>query len=104
MKKLFTLFISLILIILMCFILIRNSFLDRFNPLIKMEYSYAKVPKDTQKYEDIIIYDDKGNKLDYTLTFKGYDSSQIYVKIQHKGYYVKQIEYVNKNEFPRNIR
>ncbi|WP_367121203.1 YxeA family protein [Staphylococcus capitis] len=55
MKKLLILFISIILIILVCFILIRNSFLDRFNPLIKMEYSYAKVPKDTQKYEKIKI-------------------------------------------------
>ncbi len=32
------------------FTIIHHPILDRFNPFLKTEYSYAKVPKGTQQY------------------------------------------------------
>lgn len=82
----------------------KHPLLDRVNPLLTMEMDYAKVPKGTQDYNDITVYDKNGDKLNYKLSFGGYDSERNYVKIEHKGKYVKHIEYIDKSEFPMKAR
>jgi len=94
-----------------------NDKLDRLNPFVKEQLSYAVVPNhknadqlrgqalvDAQRYEDIQTYDDKGHENSYLLTFTGYDPSQKYVKINHKGKWVYNIEYITKNEFEKTVK
>ncbi len=45
-----------------CFYNNHHPILDRFNPFLKTEYSYAKVPKGTQQYVNITAYSEKGGK------------------------------------------
>lgn len=78
---------------------VRNEHTDRFNPLLSKEISYAKVDKETQNYENIVIYDANGDEKNYKLSFKGYDPSQEYVEITHKGKYVESIKYITKLKF-----
>ena len=93
-----------------------NDKLDRLNPFVKEQLSYAKVPNhenieelrgqalvDAQRYEGIQSYDEKGRGNSYLLTFTGYDPSQKYVKIRHKGKWVYHIEYISENEYDKKI-
>lgn len=105
-KLMKTVFAGILAIIVVIFIImyINVPYIDRFNPFIKMETHYAKVPTKTQDYEDITIYDKDGDKLGYTLTFNGFDPSHAYVKVTHKGRYVKSITYIDKSQFPEQAR
>jgi uncharacterized protein (TIGR01655 family) len=74
---------------------VHNEWTDQINPFINEETSYARVPLKTQTYQDVKIYSKTGQKLSYTLKHvKGYDATQQYAAIQHKGQYVKHLSYV----------
>ena len=80
---------------------VHTSATDRLNPLVSETVSYAKVPKNTQNYKQVTIINPKDGK---TRAYKikqvgGYDPNQEYVKIHHKGQYVKSISYIKKNQF-----
>lgn len=99
-KKSFLVIIIIIIVIGLVFCLfVRNEFTDRFNPILKMEKSYAVVDKGTQDYDDIQAYNKEGKPLSYKLDFKGYDPEKEYVVIEHKGKYVKVIHYIQKLPF-----
>ncbi|MHA5204849.1 YxeA family protein [Oenococcus oeni] len=82
----------------------RNPLTDRYNPFLNSEQSYAKVKKGTQKYRNVTAYTEQGRKLSYTLDFCGYDPDEQYVKITHKGKYVKRVIYVQAKNAPRKVR
>lgn len=84
-------------------IFVRHPEVDRFNPLLSEEVSFAKVPKGEKEYQDIQAYDKNGDPLKYKLSFGGYDESNRYVRIFHKGKYVRQIEYM-ENDIPNFIK
>lgn len=74
------------------------SLRDCVNPFISETISYAKVPKDTQSYNNVQAINPKNGK---NLTYKidhvgGYDPERRYVSINHKGQYVKEIRYITK--------
>ena len=80
---------------------VHTSATDRLNPLVRETVSYAKVPKNTQNYKQVTIINPKDGK---TRAYKikqvgGYDPTQEYIKIHHKGQYVKSISYITKNQF-----
>lgn len=80
---------------------VHTSATDRLNPLVRETVSYAKVPKNTQNYKQVTIINPKDSK---TRAYKikqvgGYDPNQEYIKIHHKGQYVKSISYITKNQF-----
>nr|WP_263313908.1 YxeA family protein [Mammaliicoccus sp. Marseille-Q6498] len=90
--------------------------IDRLNPLVKEQYSYAKVPYydgtrplstkevvDIQDYKGIVSYDKSGVENNYLLSFKGNDPSKQFVKIKHKGKYVYNIDYITKNEYENKV-
>ncbi|MGZ0076129.1 YxeA family protein [Staphylococcus aureus] len=85
-----------LLIIILSLLLVRNEHLDCFNPLLRKVF-YAKVPKDTQDYRNITVYSKNGEKKSYKLDFLGYDPTKEYVKVNHKGKYVRSIEYITKD-------
>ena len=82
-----------------------NSWIDRVDPAIPEVISYAQVPKNTQKYFNVQAYDSKtGRKLPYKIKkVGGYDPSRQYIKIVHKGQYVKEIKYISKKEFQKKV-
>ncbi|WP_223897337.1 YxeA family protein [Lactobacillus huangpiensis] len=84
---------------------VHNEIIDYFNVAIPKTYSYAQVPKNTQKYFNVQAYDSKtGRKLPYKIKkVGGYDPSRQYIKIVHKGQYVKEIKYVSKKEFQKKV-
>lgn len=99
MKK--TLFIIVILFVLLTVAFFSFDKFDRFNPLLKKkETSYAIVKLNTQYYQDVSIYSKQGEKRSYKVSFNGYNPSQQYVKLKHKGTYVEHIEYISKQSFP----
>ena len=81
-----------------------NELLDRVNPLVAHETSYAKVEQGTQTYKDVAVYDKDGRKENYTLDFGGYDASKSYVEIKRKGKYVSEISYVNPSDVPHVVK
>lgn len=98
MKKI--LFFIIILFLLLTVMLFAFDKFDRFNPLLKKETSYAIVKLHTQNYQNVTIYSEQGQKRNYKISFKGYNPSQQYVKLKHKGSYVEHIEYISKQSFP----
>ena len=103
MKKLFYSIIGIIALAIVALVVIPNQYTDYFNPYIKMETDYAKVPKNTQKYYNVQAVDRNGRKLPYKIMYVGgYDPSQEYIAIHHKRQYVKLIEYIPKNKMPKN--
>ena len=54
-----------------------DAIVDRLNPFVSETVSYAQVPEKTQQY----------------------DPSRKYIKIDHKGQYVKTIDYVSESKF-----
>ena len=83
---------------------VHTSATDRLNPLVSETVSYAKVPKNTQNYKQVTIINLKDGK---TRAYKikqvgGYDPNQKYIKIHHKGQYVKSISYIKKISFITN--
>lgn len=96
MKRTLIIVTIVLLIIILSLLLVRNEHLDRFNPLLKEKVSYAKVPKDTQDYRNITVYSKNGEKrvINWIL---GYDPTKEYVKVNHKGKYVRSIEYITKD-------
>ena len=104
-RKIFFVFVSAIAVF-FCFpFFIHNEIFDRFNLTIPETKSYAKVEKNTQKYFNVQAYDAKtGKKLPYRITrVGGYDPSKQYIKIDHRGQYVKKIQYVSKREFNKKV-
>jgi uncharacterized protein (TIGR01655 family) len=100
MKRTLIIVTIVLLIIILSLLLVRNEHLDRFNPLLKeKKVSYAKVPKDTRDYRNITVYSKNGKKKSYKLVFLGYDPTKEYVKVNHKGKYVRSIEYITKKIF-----
>ena len=72
---------------------VHTSTTDRLNPLVS--------ETDTQNYKQVTIINPKDGK---TRAYKikqvgGYDPNQEYIKIHHKGQYVKSISYITKNQF-----
>lgn len=53
---------------------------------------------------NITAYSERGEKLDYKLTFNGFSPSRTYVEIKHKGQYVISITYVEKEDTPKEVR
>ncbi|MGC9651571.1 YxeA family protein [Staphylococcus warneri] len=104
MKYITTLLIVLIAFCMIVFTFVHHPIIDRFNPLLNMEGDYAKVPKNTQYYENITVFDKDGKKLDYKLTFNGFDSEREYAKVTHKGQYVKKMTYVNEANVPKEVK
>ena len=96
MKRTLIIVTSVLLIIILSLLLVRNEHLDRFNP-VKRKVSYAKVQKDTQDYRNITVYSKMEKKKSYKLDFLGYDPTKEYVKVNHKGKYVRSIEYITKD-------
>lgn len=80
---------------------VHTSATDRLNPLVSETVSYAKVPKNTQNYKQVTIINPKDGKIRaYKIKqVGGYDPTQEYIKIHHKGQYVKSISYITKNQF-----
>ncbi|WP_323702945.1 YxeA family protein [Mammaliicoccus sp. Dog046] len=117
MKKWIYSFIIIVFAVFSLFVLrYLEPYLDRVNPLVEKQWSYAEVPfyKDAesktreeiieiQDYKNITSYDEEGNKNRYKLSFKGHDPSGQFVKIEHKGKYVFFIEYITKKEFERKV-
>ena len=103
MKNILIILGIVIIAIGLCLFFVRNPQIDRFNPLLKEEVSYAKVPKEQSEYEGIQAYSKDGDPLKYKLDFIGYDRNKTYVKIFHKGQYVRQIEYL-ENDIPKFIK
>ena len=104
MKYIITLLILLIATTLIVFTFVHHPVIDRVNPLLKMEDDYAKVPKDTQYYENISVFNKDGKKLDYKLIFNGFDPDKEYVKVTHKGQYVRKITYVKEANVPKEVK
>lgn len=104
MKYIITLLIILISATLIVFTFVHHPIIDRVNPLLKMEDDYAKVPKDTQYYENISVFNKDGKKLDYKLTFNGFDPDREYVKVMRKGQYVRKITYVKEANVPKEVK
>ncbi|WEV43081.1 YxeA family protein [Lactobacillus sp. ESL0684] len=101
MKKFLLTVLGIIVVCCGGILLIHNQYTDYINPLIDMEISYAKVPKHTQKYRNVQAVDNNGKKLPYKIKYiGGYDPGRQYIYIEHKGQYVKQIEYLPKDKFP----
>lgn len=103
MSKKLTIVITVIIILAVTTFLTNDTF-DRFNPFLQEEKSYAIVKQHTQQYNDVTAYSKNGEKLNYKLTFGGYDPSKKFVEIIHKGTYVKEIHYIEKQALPKNIR
>ena len=101
MKKIFFSMIATLAVLLTFPFLIHNKYTDYFNPLLKTEISYAQVPKNTQKYYNVQAVNKLGKKLPYKLNFVGgYDASKEYIVIQHKGQYVKLVDYIAGKQMP----
>ncbi|MHD0398161.1 YxeA family protein [Staphylococcus simulans] len=98
-KIIFPIIIFIVLLSIVLCLFVRNELTDRFNPLLTMEKSYAKVEKGTQDYKDVQAYNKEGKALTYKLTFKGFDPEQEYVVIEHKGKYVKVMHYIQDLPF-----
>lgn len=90
------------IVILVCIpFLFHNSVTDRLNPLISEQISYAQVPVNTQKYYSVQSFNPKtGERLPYKIKYVGgYSPSEKYIAIDHKGQYVRSIEYISKKKF-----
>lgn len=78
------------------------SLRDRVNPFISETTSYAKVKKGTQSYNNVQAIDPKtGKNLSYKIDYVGgYDPyGSGYISIDHKGQYVRSINYISKKKF-----
>ena len=82
-----------------------NSWIDRANPAIPEVTSYAKVKKNTQNYLNVQAYNpDTGKKLPYKIKkVGGFDPSRQYIKIDHKGQYVRKINYISQTTYLKAI-
>ena len=78
-----------------------DAIVDRLNPFVSETVSYAQVPEKTQQYVNVEIIDPKsGKNRSYKIKeITGYDPSRKYIKIDHKGQYVKTIDYVSDSKF-----
>ena len=83
-----------------------NSWTDRADTSIPEVTSYAKVPKNTQNYLNVQAYNpDTGKKLPYKIKkVGGFDPSRQYIKIDHKGQYVRKIDYISKTTYLKAIK
>lgn len=82
-----------------------NSWTDRADTSIPEVTSYAKVPKNTQNYLNVQAYNpDTGKKLPYKIKkVGGFDPSRQYIKIDHKGQYVRRIDYISESTYLKAI-
>ena len=82
-----------------------NSWIDRANPAIPEVTSYAKVKKNTQNYLNVQAYNpETGKKLPYKIErVGGFDPSRQYIKIDHKGQYVRKINYISQTTYLKAI-
>ena len=82
-----------------------NSWIDRVDPAIPEVISYAKVKKNTQNYLNVQAYNpDTGKKLSYKIKkVGGFDPSRQYIKIDHKGQYVRKINYISQTTYLKAI-
>ena len=82
-----------------------NSWTDRADTSIPEVTSYAKVPKNTQNYLNVQAYNpDTGKKLPYKIErVGGFDPSRQYIKIDHKGQYVRKINYISQTTYLKAI-
>lgn len=99
-KSIFTI-IGIVLVIFASLNIFHNSVTDRINPIIPETQSYAKVPKGKKKYTNVKAFNFQTGKL---LPYKikeigGYEPSGCYIAIDHKGQYVRSIEYISKKKF-----
>ncbi|MGV3225048.1 YxeA family protein [Staphylococcus hyicus] len=102
MKKMIILTL-IIIVVLTVVTSIRNEYTDRFNPFLREEVSYGKVPKGKQQYENVTAYSKEGEALSYKLNFTGYDETGEFVEIHHKGKYVRFIKYI-KDDRPKFLK
>lgn len=104
-KKLKTTIICIIIIVIISVGIIfinHNKYTDYINPFIKETVSYGIVPTDTNNYKNISVYTPKNKTKEIIHNFNGY-SNDPYIKIYHKGQYVKSIEYISKQEYQKSI-
>lgn len=119
MRRIFIIIFSIIVVICIALFILKytEEKIDRFNPLVKRHWSYAKVPnseypdklstkeiEEIQDYKDIESFDENGEKNSYLLDFKGFNPSEKYVKIDHKGKWVFFIDYISKTEYEKRIQ
>ena len=83
-----------------------NSWIDRANPAIPEVISYAKVKINTQNYLNVQAYNpDTGKKLPYRIKrVGGYEPGRQYIRIDHKGQYVRKIDYISKTTYLKAIK
>ncbi|BDR60602.1 hypothetical protein [Lactobacillus xylocopicola] len=81
------------------------SVTDRIKQDLPETVSYAKVPKSNLDYRNVRIIDPAtGKELPYRLKrVGGYDPSRQYIAIEHKGQYVRQIDYISKQKFLKAV-
>ncbi|WP_224757913.1 YxeA family protein [Staphylococcus aureus] len=76
MKRTLIIVTSVLLIIILSLLLVRNEHLDRLTHWLKEKVSYAQSSKDTQDYRNITVYSKNGEKKSYKLDFLGYDPTK----------------------------
>lgn len=107
MKKKIKIIITCIVVFILIFIGImfmnHNKYADYFNPFIKETVSYGQVPTNTQNYQNIEVYTPSDKNKEIINQFTGY-AHEPYVKIYHKGQYVKFIEYISKNSYNKALK
>ena len=82
--------------------MVHNQYTDRVNPMIKETVSYGKVPTTTQQYKAVKVYNPDTKKTETIDSFNGY-TNQPYIKMTHKGQYVKSIEYISHQQYKKVI-
>ena len=108
-----TMFEKMLVPIYVCFLIItnqiplnHNSWTDRADPTIDEAISYAKVPANTQEYLNVkAINPETGKKLPYRIKrVGGYEPGRQYIRIDHKGQYVRKIDYISKTTYLKAIK
>lgn len=77
---------------------VHNKYTDYINPFMKETISYAAVPTNTQVYKNVDVYTPATKKHTTLQEFTGYDH-QKYVKVYHKGQFVREIRYISAKEY-----
>lgn len=91
---------AVIMAVVVLFISASSPIIDRISPFICETVSYVRVPKETQQYVNVEIIDPKdGKKENYKVKeITGDDLNRKYIKIDHKGQFVKTIDYGSERE------
>lgn len=100
MKKFLLIVAGLIIVVALFFGCIHTKYTDYVNPFVKNSVSYAQVSgkKAAGNYKNVVAYSNDGAQKQ-TLAAVGSYSYGKYIKIYHKGQYVKSISYITKKAY-----